>query len=330
MPEPQARDAHVDAVLTNLSVAYIQQQADFIAGQFAPNVPVAKEADRYFRYVPEDWFTDEVEERADGAESAGSGYRLDNTPSYFARTYAFHKDVSDRVVANSDVPLRPFDDAQAFVSQKFLIKKERIFAQQWFATGVWGRERAGVSASPTGDQFLQWDQANSIPIDLVDAEKARMLEQTGFEPNTLVLGYRVFNRLKRHSTIIELIKYGASAGQPALVTPQLLAQVFGVQRVLVAKATVNVAAKGATKSMTFIQGNHAMLAYVAPNPGLRQPSAAYTFSWTGLLGGGAFGNRISRFRMEHLKSDRVEGEMAFDMKIVGIDLGVFFLDAVAT
>jgi hypothetical protein len=41
------------------------------------------------------------------------------------------------------------------------------------------------------------------------------------------------------------------------------------------------------------------------------------------------GARIKRFRMEELAADRVEGEMAFDMKLVGADLGIFFYDAIA-
>jgi hypothetical protein len=33
--------------------------------------------------------------------------------------------------------------------------------------------------------------------------------------------------------------------------------------------------------------------------------------------------------MEHLEADRVEGEMAFDQKMVASDLGVYFTSAVA-
>jgi hypothetical protein len=59
------------------------------------------------------------------------------------------------------------------------------------------------------------------------------------------------------------------------------------------------------------------------------PSAGYTFTWSGLLGSNVLGTRISRFRMEHLKSDRIEIEQAFDHKKVAADLGGFFLNAVS-
>jgi hypothetical protein len=70
------------------------------------------------------------------------------------------------------------------------------------------------------------------------------------------------------------------------------------------------------------------LVYAAPRPSLLHPTGGYTFSWTGYLGAGPEGNRISRFRMEHLKSDRVEIEQAFDQKLVSSVMGAFFSGAV--
>ena len=84
-----------------------------------------------------------------------------------------------------------------------------------------------------------------------------------------------------------------------------------------------------TESNSFIGGKSALLLYSAPNPGLMTPTAGYTFSWTGLLGSGAMGGRISKFRLEKIKSDRVEIEMAMTQKVVSADLGTFFATAVA-
>jgi hypothetical protein len=59
------------------------------------------------------------------------------------------------------------------------------------------------------------------------------------------------------------------------------------------------------------------------------PSAGYTFSWSGYLGAGPAGQRMSRFRMQQLRADRVEGEMAYDMKVVAPELAAFFNNTVA-
>jgi len=82
--------------------------------------------------------------------------------------------------------------------------------------------------------------------------------------------------------------------------------------------------------MSYISGsNDALLVYSAPSPGLMVPSAGYMFSWNGLLGSGAMGNRIKNFRMEHLASDRIEGELAFAAELVSAQLGCFFRDCVS-
>ena len=78
----------------------------------------------------------------------------------------------------------------------------------------------------------------------------------------------------------------------------------------------------------YVWGTSALLAYAAPAPGLLQPSAGYIFTWDGLLGAGAYGTRIKRFRMENIESNRVEGESAYDMHKVGANLGAYWSDIV--
>ena len=101
-------------------------------------------------------------------------------------------------------------------------------------------------------------------------------------------------------------------------------KLFEIERILVMRSIENTATEGATASHSFIGGKNALLAYVAPRPGLMTPSAGYNFSWTGFLGAGQEGNRIKRFRLERQESDRVEVQMAFDQKLIAADLGYFF------
>ena len=102
--------------------------------------------------------------------------------------------------------------------------------------------------------------------------------------------------------------------------------VLGLDQVLIAGAVNNTAQEGATDSLDFVFTDDALLCYSAPRPSLMAPSAGYNFSWTGYLGASQEGMRMSRFRMEHLRADRIEGEMAYDQKLVASDLGVFFND----
>jgi len=328
MPQPTLGDVHVNAPLTQISIAHIQAGAHFIADRMFPNVPVSKQSDRYYIYDRGDFNRDEMKERAPGTESAGSGYDLDNTPTYYAPVQAFHKDVDDQIRGNSDSVLSPDRDATVYVTQKAMIRRERTFAANAFVAGVWTLEKTGVNSDVVAaSEFLIWNDAASDPITDIRTAKRAVLEATGFEPNKLTLGAVVFDALVDHPDIIDRIKYGQTPGAPAMVNASSLAQLFGVDEVLVSKAIHNTAAKGATESSAFISGNHALLAYVAPAPGLMVPSAGYTFSWTGWMGASGMGHRIKRFRMEHLEADRVEIQMAYHQNVVGADLGYFFANA---
>jgi hypothetical protein len=319
MPQPSINSVHIDAILTNLSVAYMQRQENFIASKVFPVIPVDKKSDKFFVYRKNDWFRDEAQRRADATESAGSGYNLD-TDSYSADVWAFHKDVGDQTLANADAPLNPLREAAEFVTHRLMLRMENQFVSDYFTTGVWGTDKVGTT------DFTKWDTyASSDPITDIEAAKSAILGQTGFEANTLVLGYDVFRQLRHHPDLVDRIKYTSSNN----ITADMMARMFEVDRVMVAKAVKATNNEGGTGAYSFTFGKNALLCHVAPTPGLLTPSAGYTFSWTGVSGGIGSTIGTSQFRMEHLKSDRVEAEMAFDNKVIAADLGYFFSAAVA-
>lgn len=329
MPQPTAGDVHVNTPLTNVSIAYLQDQGNFVASQVFPNVPVEKQSDRYYTYDRGEFNRDEMEVRAPGDESAGSGYTLDNTPTYYAPIYAFHKDIPDAIRANADAVLNQDMEATRYVTLKALIKREKVFVANYFAGSVWTNDWDGVASGANGTStFLQWNDPNSTPIEDIRLGKTTVLESTGFEPNTLVIGQRVLDKLIDHPDIVDRVKYGQTNGV-AQVDLSDLASLLKIERVLVMKAIENTANKNATNVHAFIGGKKALLCYAAPQPGLMTPSAGYTFSWTGYVGAGPEGNRIKRFRMENKASDRVEIEAAFDLKLISADLGTFWDTIVA-
>lgn len=321
MPQPSIQSVHVNVPLTNLSVAYIQDHNNFVSTQVFPVVPVDKKSNVYYIYTKNDWFRDEAQLRRDGTESAGSGYGL-STDNYECLTYAFHKDIDDQTRANSDAMLNPDRDATEFVTQRLMLKEEIKWAADYFATGKWGTDKVG------GTDFTQWqDYTGSSPIEDVEDGISTILSTTGFRANTLVVGYNVYKRLKRHPHIVDLLKY-TDAGKAMNVTPQLLAQVLGVDRVVVAQAVKATNNEGETAAYSFVQGNNALLCYVAPSPSLMQPSAGYIFMWKDVSMGLGKTIGIRKFRMEQLRSDRIEGEISFSDKLVATDMGYFFSNAV--
>lgn len=325
MAQPNRSQVHVDRPLTNISIAYMQSQNNFIASRVFPIVPVDKQSDSYFVYTKNDWMRDEAKVRPPATESAGSGYGL-STATYNCDVWAFHKDVDNQTAANSDIPLNPERDAAQFVMQRMMLRQEIQWVTDYFATGKGWKDYTGVSGTPSTDQFVQWsDYTSSDPIDDIEGAKAHVLSITGFIPNTMVLGYEVFRKLKNHPDIVDRVKYTSSEN----ITEAILARMFEVDNLYVAKAIKATNNEGETAAYDFVHGKAAWLGYVNPSPSLLQPSAGYTFMWRGISGPLGTTVATSRIEMPLVKAVRIESEMAWDNKLVGADLGAFFDQAVS-
>lgn len=314
MPQPTSGDVHVNRPLTNLSVAFLQRQEQFVASRVFPVVGVAKQSDLFYTYDKNEFYRDEAKPRAPGTESAGGGF-TPSTDTYSCLVEAYHKDVDDQTRTNADTELALDRAAMEFTALKLMIRRERRFMSKFFTSGIWTTDITPGTL---------WSAANSTPQDDVETGKAKILGDTGYLPNTLVLGWSVFSKLRTNAQVKDQFKYTSADS----ITAGMLAGFFDVERVLVASGTANTAAEGATASLAIMAGKNALLCYAAPAPALMAPSAGYTFSWSGYTGA-VDGVRVKQFRMEHLGADRIEMEQALDFKKVSAQLGYFFASVVS-
>ncbi len=335
--QPSRSDVHVNRPLTNISIAFLQDQTKFVAGRVFPNIPVSKKSDQYFTYDRGEFNRDEMRERAPGTESAGGTYTI-STDTYFARERSYHKDVPDGVRSNADNPIDLDREATEYVTLKGLINREVDWTGTFFQAqdpgDIWTFDVDGAAVrtpsatfdptDPANNDVVFWDDAASTPIEDVRLLKRFILESTGFMPNTLTLGRAVFDTLVDHPDIVGRLDRGQTPVGPAVTNRAQLAALLEMEQVLVMDAINNTAAKGQTAAHSFIGGKHALLSYAPSSPGILTPAAGYTFSWTGRFGVGADGMRIKRFRMEPIESERVEVDMAYDHKKVSADLGAIF------
>jgi hypothetical protein len=333
MPQPTVQAVHVQQALTQIATAYIQSAANYVADQVFPNVPVEHQSDRYFRFSKDDFYRDQAQERADSAESAGGGFNLD-TAAYSANVWAFHKDLGAQVRRNADPAVNLDITVTKFVMQQLLIRKDRIFVSKYLTTGVWGTDVVGTAGGAPGTATPAFwnDDANGDPYTDISNAQIQILQNTGFEANTLLMSYPVYMALRKHPLVVDRIKYTTRA-DASKITPELLAASFDVDRLVVSKAVFNsvgeqaVGGSGAVTAASygFLAPKSALLCHTAPSPGIMIPTAGYTFSWSGLTGMN-MGTRIAQIPLPWLglETVRTEGEMAFDMQVVGNDLGYFF------
>lgn len=331
MPQPTYTDVHVNAPLTNLSVAYLQDDNEYIADKVFGVVPVVKASNIYFVYDRGAFLRDEAALRVDGTESVGSGYTL-SQKTYTCKEYSLHFDIGPQLRSNTDSPLSADRDATIWLTQRLAITRERQFVTNFFTTGKWTGSTTGSDITPG----TKWDVANSTPIEDIEAQQFNIKKLTTYWPNRLVLGANAYKALKNHDEFLQRIKYT----QRGVVTPDIIGSVLappnqpeaaddGGFKILVASAVYNSAAEGAADSFTWsATATDALLAYASPNPGIQQASAGYIFTWTPVAG---YIAKITQIAMPWLgvgsdgtPTQRIEGSMTWDMNQVAADLACYF------
>lgn len=328
MPLPSS--VHIDQLLTNLSVGWWNDEANYLAGRVFPNVSVNRQSDKYRIFNKNDWFRNDAKLRADTTEAAVSDFTL-STDNYYANVYALKALIGDQTQANFDEPGNLLQDTTRFLVQKMLLQKDIQFTADFLKTGVWGLDKTGVASGPTGSQFVQWNAyATSDPILDIEVGKTQIASVTGLEANTLVLGRDVLAQLRNHPDVIDRINYTGNGGRVG-ADESILAGLFGVERVIIAKAIKATNNEGAAGTYAKVSAaKDAFLCYSAPSAGLMSPSAGYTFTWN-QIPGGVPGQPVAvkRYRDEPKAADTIEVQSAYNNKVVASELGVFYSGAIA-
>lgn len=301
---PELENVHTDAILTNISVMY--RNAAYVGTRLMPIVPVKKESDKYYIYdskgsrfrVPDTLRAPKTESKTVDWKTTSDTYSCDE--------HALNDLIDDRDRDNADKPLNLEVDTVEFLTDILLLGLEMRIK-----TVVLAALAAHVPET-------KWNvYADSDPISDIEAGKSAIHEVIFKDPNLLLLGRPVYDQLKHHPDILDRIKYV----QKGVVTPELMASVFEVDKVIVGNAGYNTAKEGKTADYDYLWGKNAILAYVEPRPGLKKYSLGYVFQSK------AFKTRRARIELKH--SDWFEPSMIEDEKIICASCGYKMSAAVA-
>lgn len=128
--------------------------------------------------------------------------------------------------------------------------------------------KVDVSSAP-------WSDAeNGDPAGDIEAGKEAIRASVGIYPNTLLLSAKAFAACKRHPAVVDRVKYTSRDS----ITPEMLAQMWDLQRVVVGRAIVF----SDDGQSIDVWGDDAILAYVPEAPaGMEEPSYGYTYHMEG-------------------------------------------------
>lgn len=259
-------DVVIDPALSNVSVKYSNDT--FIADMVLPVVKVSKQTGKYYIYDKANLRRDKSN-RAAGSAANEIDFGLSLSGVFTCDDHALKGFVADEIQDQAEAALNPLIDETEVITEKLLIDREVAAAALLTST-------ANLTQNTTLSGTSQWsDYSNSDPIGDIRTARTTIHTNTFKKPNTLIMSKPVFDVLVDHPAIIERVKYS----QLGVITEELLARVFQVEKVIVGEAGYNTAAEGQTDSLSYIWGKDAIVAYISPVVRLKMLTLGVTFTY---------------------------------------------------
>jgi len=264
----QPSKVHIDAALTNLSIAYVPE--GFVADQVMPVLKVNKESDKYFKWNRGNALRVPNSLRADGSESSKVEFDLTKNNTYQCEEYALNADITRRQRDNADNILNLRASKTRLVKNLLMRDREKRVASLLTTTGNYD---AAVRVTLAG--VTQWNNSGfvgSIEKD-VDTGKEAIRSLIGEEPNIIIIPAAVAKVIKRDDGVREVLKYTHSD----LLVNGDLPPVLWNMKVIIPTAIEITSIKGhATTTTADVWGKHVVMTYVPANGSIDTPAHAYT------------------------------------------------------
>lgn len=319
--------------LTNLSMAYFQQASRYVAKSIFPICPVQLSSARFYKFSKADLLRDNVSRKPQfGKVTPAQMGQLDESYNCYVDQIIVGIDqIANLNYQRTNAPgvADPRRAKVKFIAEQMNLHQDIVFAENFFKPGIWANEwTGGAEYSKANKTFYKFTDANGDPIVFFDDLCTEIERSTGRRPNRLGLGTETFNALKAHPAIVERVKFGGSSANPATVNEKVLAELFGIEKVVVLSSIYNAAPIGAEEDMDFIcDPTAAILAYATNTPAIDEPSAGYIFTWD-MLGNGQYMPTLQYEGENGTHSEFIEGLFSADMKKTADDLAIFLKDCV--
>ncbi|MBA4341155.1 MAG: hypothetical protein C0423_03260 [Methylibium sp.] len=272
MPQMTPSGARIiDPVLSTIAQGYTN--SEMIAGALFPQVPVTQRGGNIITFGKEDFML-YATQRAPGSNTKRVQFGYTGAP-YALADYSLEGQVPIEVVQEGQSG--PGIDHAAMAVRKvsaIMALRLEYQAAQLARTAATYAASNKVTLSGTA----QWSDfsGTSNPISVIETAKEAVRAATGKRPNTIVMGAAVFARLRQHPLIVDRMKY---TGRD-VATVEILAALFGVQRVLVGDAIFS---NDAGTAFTDVWGKDVVVAYteLGSVADMGAPSYGYTYNLTG-------------------------------------------------
>lgn len=260
-------EIHVDRVLTDYVLGIADELSNVADALFPPVKNIKRESDTYRSYDVSSWRRLPEALRAKGTAAAISGITY-TTATYLALERALRDSISIRDVNDADEVLDLERDTAAQLAMKIkLLREQRVATLAQTITNYPSTpdHRLTAAASP-------WTTSTNDPrtlpsVNSINHALTLVRRAQGARANLIVITEHQLNTLRSNDLVRDAVKYvmQTTAGK---MTPALLAEFFGVEKIVVADQVVESGAEGATSSMADVWTNTdtAIIARAVPSP----------------------------------------------------------------
>lgn len=322
----------IDEALTTFALGIWQKDEGFVADKVFRTLNVEAESGHYYKFD-----STSIDIPTAGVVAENSMAPEIVLPELSQDTYRIKREgngvwVSDQAVERAGINgFSAFQFASKVQLRGLKVTKEKRFFDAYFKTGVWGIDAQGKASSPTGNNFLQWNNASTAkPISNLRSLVLKIKLLIGVKPTTLTIAEDAWNALIECQQTLDTLSAitGNLSGNydSSMVTTDQIARAIGIDEVIIASAVYR-AKEGATAQA--FASKQALLSY-SPKVGktdIFTPSSGVIFQKAD-VGNGSEG-RVAT----HYHSDRYSTWMdAFfntDMKLTMANGGAYLYDIIA-
>lgn len=320
--------------LSNLCLAHFQNAKGFVSGKIFPTIPVSLSTSFFYEFNKGDLARDNMARKPDLGKVSpaqfGHSEHLYQCEVHQVLTGINKLSALDFNRAGTPDVVDPRKVKTRFIAEQMLLHKDILWSNSYFNARSWSNVLTGSDNPTTSEEFYYFDNANSDPVTFFSKLSTQMALSGLRRPNKMCVGANVMAAFQSNPSILDRIKYQGSEANPANVTANVLAQLFGLEEILVSEAVYNKADLGQADEMSFVcNPNDVLLVYTTDMPSLEEPSAGYTFAWD-MLGNGQYTPVLQYEGDSGTHTEIVEGLLATDHKITCKDLGVYLSGAVST
>jgi hypothetical protein len=298
--------------ISTLLMEGVHQEKHYVASSLLPVYGSQREVGRYpkFRLGKGELLKKESQKRnATGTyNESEEQFEWDN---YQTQEYGHEKRVDDVVKKQ----MGDFFDAE-MVTAKFCMNKLMLDYEVEAAAAI--MNPTTFTASNASVSYLEGNLASmDFPADINATIEALTLN--GEEPNTMVLSLSVYNRLKR-SKLLQTYLYGHlnTTQGGSNITPNLIAEAFGIPNIVVAKKSYDNAIKG-KMNVVPVWGNEYIWIGEVQGGDFMTGGCGRTIIWDADSEGGLFTS--DQYRDEARRGDKIRVRSNRVIKIVNPNSG---------